>query len=710
MNKYLILSIILLSGVLAINLDAQEKRFFVPSEISKTYEKGTRAYDGRPGENYWQNTVDYNIDVEINIAEKLIEGHEEVVYYNNSPDDISQLVVRLYKDVYKKGKTRSYALNERDIGEGVELDNVVINDVEYDLDDRRMVQRRGTNIIFNLQEPLAPGSKLTFKTNWKQTIPEFSDARTKAFDSTTFFVAYWYPQISVYDDIFGWDKLDNNVMTEYYNNLANFDVTITVPDNFIVWATGTLENADEVLPGKLYDKYQRAHTSEDVIHIVSSDDLEKGIKVLNNAWNYRATEVSDFAFALSDHYIWEAASQSVDGRQVFISSAHAADSTRDFSDHVPIQQKTMKHFSEDIPGVPYPYEAFTTFVARSGGGMEYPMMANNGSPRRGVTVHEMFHTYFPMYVRTNERVWAWMDEGWAVYNTGIVSNRFFSNDAEFASLFSESNSRGRSGTIADLPLITSSEFLSSMNYGYASYSTGAFIYTILHHHMGDELFLKCYREYISRWAKKAPSPYDFFYTFEDVSRQDLGWLWKPWLFEFGVPDLAIESFKKDRLRVSKVGHKPVPIFLNVKYENGSSEIISRSAGVWASGENEFEVIIPNYQDVKEIFLNEMIRDENPLDNLYPSVKSRYEGMNISDGMQGRYETEGGFRINVTIEEGLINLRIPRGGMDLILYPLAPDRFRSIDGSMEVEFIENDSGSITGMGLDWYRYIHAEKID
>ena len=303
-----------------------------------------------------------------------------------------------------------------------------------------------------------------------------------------------------------------------------------------------------------------------------------------------------------------------------------------------------------------------------------------------------------------------MDEGWAVYNTAVVTNRFFTNDAEFATLFSEGNGRGRSGTIADLPLITSSEFLSSMNYGYASYSTGAFIYTILHHHMGDELFLKCYREYISRWAKKAPSPYDFFYTFEDVSRQDLGWLWKPWLFEFGVPDLAIESFEKDRLRVSKIGHKPVPIFLNVIYKDGSSEIISRGAGVWALGDGEFDIKIPNHQEVQEIILNEMIRDENPNDNLYPSVRSRYEGMNISDGVQGRYETGGGFRINVTIEEGLIYLRVPRGGMDLILYPLGSDRFRSIDGSMEVEFIKNDSGSITGMGLDWYRYIHADKID
>ncbi|MCK4854308.1 MAG: hypothetical protein KAT31_08600, partial [Bacteroidales bacterium] len=198
MKKNPIIALLALYMITIVSSYAQETRFFMASEIKKAYEKGTRSYDGQPGESYWQNTVNYNIKVSILPSEKMIVGYEEVVYYNNSPDEISALVVRLYWDVYKKGNPRTITINDIDIDDGVKLLDVVINGVSYDLEDRKMTQRSGTNIIFMLQKTLKPGADLTFKASWKQKIPSFSREKTGAYDSTSFFIAYWYPQIAVY--------------------------------------------------------------------------------------------------------------------------------------------------------------------------------------------------------------------------------------------------------------------------------------------------------------------------------------------------------------------------------------------------------------------------------------------------------------------------------------------------------------------------------
>jgi hypothetical protein len=417
---------------------------------------------------------------------------------------------------------------------------------------------------------------------------------------------------------------------------------------------------------------------------------------------------------MSDHYLWDAAIQPVADRQVFISSAYPSDTSRNYSDHVAIQQKTMKHFSEDIPGIPYPYEAFTTFITMGrGGGMEYPMMANNGSPGREVTIHEMFHTYFPMYVRTNERRWAWMDEGWATYNTTLVANRFFNDDYETANVYSDIGSSVTiMGTIADLPLITSSEFLGNSNYGQASYSLPATVYAMLHQHLGDGLFLKCYREYIKRWAKKSPTPYDFFYTFENVSGQDLGWLWKPWFFGFGPADLAIQSFEKNELVVTNYGNRPVPIIAEINYKNGESKFISQDAGIWTDGNNEARLTIPDNENIERISLNVMVPDANLIDNFFPSIRTLYKNIKISAEITGQYKSEDPpANISIIMEDGIMYYRRGDFGTSQMLYPKDSVHFCSVDDTMDLKFNLDDSGSCTGVEINWRnRIMHGEKIE
>ncbi|MFZ2900877.1 MAG: M1 family metallopeptidase [Saprospiraceae bacterium] len=677
-------------------LPAQDNRLFMASEFREAYENGTRSYDGKPGKNYWQNTADYTLDITVDPATRLLEGSGKVVYHNNSPDELNNLVLRLYQDAFRKGNARAYGVGPDDINDGTTISKLLINGESYDMTNRREVSRQGTNLNISLKSPLKPGEKLTMEADWAITIP-MTNIRMGVFDSTTFFVAYFYPQIAVYDDVFGWDRLSYNFRTEFYNNLGNFDVTINAPEAFTVWSTGVLQNAKEVYPPQVYQRYEKALSSSEPVDVLTADDLfsEKGYQNLSGKWRYVADNVTDFAFGISDHFGWSAAIQEVDGRSVLVSTAFPADKAKQFSGVTPITQKAMKHMSEDMPGIPYPYPRFTTFIGSDGGGMEFPMMANNSGPGRGVTIHELFHTYFPMYVRTNEKRFAWMDEGWADFVTDWVIDRYFEGGSEPLFKFSSANIRSNQGTYNDLPLIASSQYTDDSNYGYSAYPLPAYIYAILNHHLGDELFVKCYREYIRRWAEKAPTPYDFFFTFENVSGQDLTWLWKPWFFEFGYPDVAIESYSKGKLVVRNKGNRPSPLTVKIVYKNGQEKEIVEPASIWKSA-GTFTVTIPDYKNAETLVVNEKVTDVNELDNFYPSLKEQYQKTGIAEDIMGTYLVNE-FPVEVTIEkkEGILYMNMPRFGQESYLLPLSPNIFSSLDGESRLEFVK-EGGKITGL--------------
>ncbi|MCB9291205.1 MAG: M1 family metallopeptidase [Lewinellaceae bacterium] len=677
-----------------VQLTAQETRFFVPREIQQAYENGTRSMDGKPGPKYWQNTVDYTIEVEVFPEEKKVAGSETAVYYNNSPDALDRLVVRLYHDAFRKANPRAYRVQPDDITEGVEISRLVINGETYSLERGQGVSKNGTNTTIRLKERLQPGEKLTMKVDWSHYIPE-TTVRTGAYDSTAFFIAYWYPQIAVYDDVFGWDDLAYDFSTEFYNNLGNFDVKITAPKNFTVLSTGVLQNAKEVLPGEVFQRFQEAKSAAETISVIGPEDLGNGYENLSGAWHYKAENVSDFAFCLSDHYCWDAAAQEVDGRNVFVNSYYPLEMAEKCKEVTANQQKTMKHFSEDVPGIPYPYPEFTTFIADGGGGMEYPMMANNGGPGLGVTVHEMFHTYFPMYVRINEKRFAWMDEGWADYIDNLIIRRYFQGEEGFDFGTYSSQIQGTLGSISDLPLITSTQFMDFTNYGYASYPLPAFIYSVLHHHLGEETFLKCFREYIRRWAQKSPTPYDFFYTFENVSGQDLSWLWKPWFFSFGTVDMSIESFRKGKLTVKKTGVRPVPLIIQIEYEDGSTKEMDLKASIWEMGDT-YETEVSNPKSVKSIAVNASLPDKMPLDNYYPPLAERYAGLSIPDGITGSYLfNEFPVTAEVSQKDGLLFMEVAAAGYQFYLVPKSETEFVSLDGEINIQF-QMEEGKVSGL--------------
>ena len=506
-----------------------------------------------------------------------------------------------------------------------------INDQTFILDDYSTLEFTNTNLIVKLSEKIKPNSSTEIVIDWKFTIPSGSPIRFGIYDSTTFFIAYWYPQIAVYDDIDGWDKIDFNGEQEMYNDFNNYDVEIETPDKFVIWSTGVLQNAKDILSESTLLHFERAHNSDEVVKIITSDDYKTGNQFLLNkkthAWHFKADNVTDFAFGCSDHYLWDAVSLIPDknsDKRVFISAAYNPDS-KDFYDVAKIAKEALEYFSTDLPGVPYPYPSFTVF--NGGGGMEYPMIINDESNTTeagtvGLTSHEAAHTYFPFYMGINEKKYAWMDEGLAVmlpikFQSQVEGNDPLGRNAGYYAAFA--------GKELEMPLMIPSILLRSPSYRVASYSKPAVAYHYLQDFLGRDTFRKALQEYIYRWNGKHPIPYDFFNSFDDYLGKDLSWYWKPWFFEFGVPDLAIKSYSlKNNLldmEIEKVGNIPIPIKISLMKDGVSVKEIYNTAEVWMKGNKTIKIKLDNPGEFDRIVLGSVqIPDVNKENNEVEIIK------------------------------------------------------------------------------------------
>ena len=606
-----------------------QSKLYIPRNIRPAYEKGTRSYDGKPGPDYWQNSSDYKIDVEVDPSTYFIEGNESITYHNNSPDTLKTIVLRLYPNIYKKGSVRDFSVSPEAVNDGMMIDKIVIGKNEIDLENESVYRVVNTIVIISLSEFIPPKSAKEISVSWNFYLTPKTRIRMGVYDSTTFLVGYWYPQIAVYDDVEGWDFNIYSGQVEFYNDFSNFNVSVTLPNNFGVWATGQLQNPEEVYSEKIYQKYLEANQLNTVIHIITSNDFSSSFKNHNdkNYWKYKAENVSDFVFALSDHYLWDGVSVNLNknkDKKVFVQAIYPANSP-DFYGVADIAKNIVDYYSEEMPGVSFPFPSFIVFNnGREGGGMEFPMMINDGSydiyeNTASLTAHEMGHQYFPFYVGTNEQKYAFMDEGWA----NFLAFSYMETITDFNSRLARNATtyENLAGTENDIP-----EIIPSLSQPYGAYRNSAYdrpavAYEILYDMLGDELFKKAFRDYIQRWNGKHPIPYDFYFTFNDVTGQNLNWFWKPWFFEIGYPDLAFDKVEvhdgKAIVKVINDGIIPVPVKLTVEYENDFSEVFYYKADVWKEGNKIFTTEIDLKGILKQIKLGDIfIPDSNRENNLF----------------------------------------------------------------------------------------------
>ena len=566
----------------------------MPKELKKAYDKMTRSSDGKPGVNYWQNFSEYNIKAEIEPKTRLLTGSEQIVYFNNSPDTLKNIVLKLYQDMYKKGAARNTQLNPETVTDGVKIIQLTIDGSPASLNvDDKIISYLGTNLIIKLTSPLPPSSKVNINVDWSFTIPKGTDIRIGTYGESTFFVGYWYPKIAVYDDIRGWDMISYNAEHEFYFDYSDMYVEIKAPKGFGVWATGMLQNPDEVLNDIYLKRYKEVLTSDNLINIVAKSDSGQEVYKHQNGFTtfkYEANNIPDFAFGLSDFYLWDGTSIELEpGKRVVCFSAYNP-ASEFFYQTAAMAKKTIEYFSNDMPGIIYPYPQITVF--NGDGGMEFPMIVNDGQFSNKindvyVTTHEIAHMYFPFYVGTNESRYAWMDEGMAYFLPWDLQIELseFDHRTRAAVGFSK-----WAGNEMDIPLIHPSILTREPHLSMMSYYKPALAYEMLESALGEELFAKGLKEFIARWNGKHPTPWDFFYTFEDVAKKDLSWFWNPWFFESHIPDLAIKDLKtengKTKVLIENLGNLPVPIDLILTFEDDTQVNLKKSTAIWESGKKE----------------------------------------------------------------------------------------------------------------------------
>jgi hypothetical protein len=601
---------------------ASAQSLYMPRSIKQTYAEGTRSLDGKPEPHYWQNHGNYVITISAMPPDRLISGSEHITYFNNSPDTLKTLTIRLFGNVHKPGAPRAGGTSEEGLTSGVHIRSFAVNGERQKWNES---SRYYTWQPVRLPTGLAPHDSVELTFDWYYDLVK-RPGREGMIDSTTYYLAYFYPRVAVYDDYNGWDQMDHT-SHEFYSDFNDYDVTVKVPANFVVWGTGTLVNADSLLQPQPLARFKASFTSDSTIHVAGGADIGAGkvtVPGRTNSWHFTSTDVPDVAFGLSDHYDWDAGSVEVErGRRASAQAAYN-DSASDFHQMVKYVKHSLDFLSHEWPGVPYPYEKMTAF--QGGAGMEYPMMANDESYpdpafAQFVVAHEIAHTYMPFYMGVNETRYAFMDEGWATTFEYLINQKDM-GDSAATKLYQQFRINGWARSTApeqDLPIITPADALTGSAYGINAYGKPSLGYLAMKDMLGDDLFRKCLHAYMERWNGKHPTPWDFFYTFDDVAGRPLDWFWTNWYFGNGYIDLAVKDVSKTRggytVTVENIGGMDAPFDLAVTLADGTTQRLHQTSAVWEKDGAKATIPVRTSQAVKAVAIDGGIWvDANPGDN------------------------------------------------------------------------------------------------
>jgi len=575
----------------------------------QAYKRHTRDHSGLPAKAYWQNQGNYKMDISFDPKTRKVVGTVHIEYINNSPDTLKRLLFKVYPNLYKANSMRNTVIATADLTTGLKIVSMEFAGKPVDSSSRII---NGTNLSVKGVKVL-PHGKIAGKLSYEYTLNKGSFNRTGQIDSGSYFIAYFFPRIAVYDDIDGWNEYPYLGKEEFYNDYGNFDVSIKVPGNYSVWATGDLINPEENFQEPILDRIRLAEKSDTVVNVITKADVENQQVTLAGAehtWKFKASNVTDFAFALSNNYIWKSASIMVDRetkRRTRVDAVYHPNHDR-YEKVIDYNRKTVEIMSNKFPAIPFPYSHMT--IVDGLDAMEYPMMVNNlpfedDKDIIEFTSHEVFHSLFPFYVGTNETKYSFMDEGWATL-TEFMFHPWIAPEVPLNYDMSPVNDAA--GLAEDMPVMTPTAQL----YGAARFADKdlkpALALWYLRDMLGEEKFASATRYFIRTWAGKHPSPYDFFNAMAKGSATDLNWFWKRWYFEKSVPDLSIRKVALEhgnyKVVVTNEGGAPVPIHLTAYLSNGKTLSISRSADVWKNIES-YELLLPANSKILKLSLASM---------------------------------------------------------------------------------------------------------
>ena len=574
----------------------------MPPEFLAAIQKGTRTTTGAPGPRYWIQTANYRLNARLLVEEKRLEGSAVITYKNNSPDTLANLHIDLTQNFHKGEAMR---MESAEVTGGVELKRVAVDNQELRTGTQGpRYQVFGTRLAILPPKPVLPGASTQIAIDWAFKIPQAGVGERMGWDSDNlFFMAYWYPQMAVYDDVNGWHPDPFLGTTEFYADFASYDLTIDAPAGWVVMATGRLTNPTEVLAPAIQQRLQRAEQSDSVVHVITAQDFANATLPGQNGrlrWNFVSDSVRDVAFSVTRASLWDAARTSVgdrngDGRADYtrVDAFYRASAPR-WANSVRYSQHAIRFLSNYL-GIPYPWPHMTAVEAANiiGGGMEYPMMtligdynAQGDSALYYVTAHEEGHMWFPMLISTDERRYSWMDEGTTTFNENQARNDFYPNRK------AELSDQGQYLLVAQAgeegEIMRRAQFhYTSVAYGTASYQKPATVLAALRGVLGTDVFNRALREYGQRWKYKHPYPWDMWNTFESVSGQDLDWFWSAWYQTTWTLDQAISSVTASggntTITIEDKGRVPMPVLLTITRAGGQTERKVVPASVWLSG-------------------------------------------------------------------------------------------------------------------------------
>ncbi|MCP4172117.1 MAG: M1 family metallopeptidase [Fuerstiella sp.] len=534
-----------------------------------------RTASGAPGHEYWQQKVDYDIDVELHDDTQRITGTEVILYVNNSPDTLRYLWLQLDANRFRpdsaanrhKGPSLSSRVEFKQLNSMLQAEQfpggTKIISVTGSSNNRKLNHRIvGSNMRVDLPQPLVSGEQVGFKVRWEYRIPDATVIRARGgferFEkdgNNVYEIAQWFPRLCAYSDAAGWQHKEFLGRGEFALEFGDYVVRLTVPSDHIVASTGQLQNPADVLSSDQRSRLKKARSAEEPVLIVTPEEALKNQKTQakdKKTWVFKAQNVRDFAFASSRKFIWDAVGHNSGGNQVMAMSYFPNEAEplwSKYSTHAIVH--TLDVYSKYTFHYPYPVAISVNGPIY---GMEYPMICFNG-PRPeddgtyskrtkyaliSVIIHEVGHNYFPMIVNTDERQWTWMDEGLNTFLQYLAEveweDKYPSRRGEPAKITSYMRSTNQ------VPIMTNSESL--LQFGPNGYSKPATALNILRETiLGRDLFDFAFKEYARRWMFKRPYPADFFRSVEDASGVDLDWFWRGWFYSTDHVDIAVTDVR-----------------------------------------------------------------------------------------------------------------------------------------------------------------------
>lgn len=637
--------------------------FFYPSNGNEF-----RSAGGQPGPAYWQNRADYKIAVSLDTTVKKVTGSVIIKYKNNSPDALKFLWLYLDQNIYRKD-SRAQATSPvtggrftaRTFTRGDELNSVDIvmngktTKAKYTISDTRMQVW--------LPQPLAAKTgTVELKINYAFSVPEYGTDRMGRLNTKNgwiYEIAQWFPRMCVYDDVEGWNTLPYLGAGEFYLEYGNIDYTITAPANLIVVGSGALQNPDECLTSTIRNRLEQAKNSDKTVTILSADELNSNSyypKKSSLTWHFVCNNTRDVAWAASKAFIWDAARINLSGgKKALAQSVYPIESAKPdaWNRSTEFVKGAIELYSKDWYEFTYPV---ATNVAGIVGGMEYPGIvfcssSSSGGDLWDVTNHEFGHNWFPMIVGSNERKYAWMDEGFNTFINGVDTKQF--NNGEFYAvndlykmapyIFKEN---------AD-PIMTIADVIQPDFLGFAAYDKPSIGLNILRKHiLGQERFDSAFRIYIDRWAFKHPLPWDFFRTMENVSGEDLSYFWRGWFMTNSKLDQGVTGIKyvdNDPSKGSLITivnneQMVLPVPIKIEQENGQTDSIQLPVEIWQRG-GEWTFSFPSTSAIKTVTIDpdHDYPDINPSNNTFTGVplKKIPSGLTAMDVINNYIKAIGG---------------------------------------------------------------------